>query len=170
MRGNVATFRCLNATGRSGGDDVPTLHYNVAAMRHDDETDAAIRLGWLIQHARIWAGLSMTELAQDLGVDRGTVSRWESGDRYPHGRWHAPIRRSLKLRADAFDRLSEVYERPLVDFLLAEAGTTPRLRQAGNALLADARAGQDEGSGEDPSSGPDASPPPPRVDEGTPPR
>lgn len=34
---------------------------------------------------RLEAGLSQSEVAEVCGVDRATISRWESGERVPHG-------------------------------------------------------------------------------------
>lgn len=34
---------------------------------------------------RIGAGLSLEELARDIGVSASTVHRWENGERVPHG-------------------------------------------------------------------------------------
>ena len=34
------------------------------------------------------AGLSQSELARSLGVDSGTVSKWEAGERSPRARRH----------------------------------------------------------------------------------
>lgn len=45
-------------------------------------TEAA-QLGKRLTRARERARLSQTELAATLGVARGTVSRWESGERTP---------------------------------------------------------------------------------------
>ncbi|MGH2760451.1 MAG: helix-turn-helix domain-containing protein [Actinomycetota bacterium] len=35
---------------------------------------------------RVEAGLSLSELARAVGVDRGTIWRWETGRRRPRGR------------------------------------------------------------------------------------
>lgn len=35
---------------------------------------------------RLRAGVAQTRLAQELGVDRVTVARWERGTRHPRGR------------------------------------------------------------------------------------
>jgi transcriptional regulator with XRE-family HTH domain len=45
------------------------------------------------------AGISQTDLARALGVDRATVSRWESGDRQPDDGF-------LQAYLEALDRLA----------------------------------------------------------------
>jgi transcriptional regulator with XRE-family HTH domain len=45
---------------------------------------------------RVLAGVSQRELAQELGVDRVTVARWELGMRVPRGELRAKYARLLR--------------------------------------------------------------------------
>ncbi len=49
---------------------------------HEAAPELALGTARLI---RVEAGLSLSELAQAVGVDRGTIWRWESGRRRPRG-------------------------------------------------------------------------------------
>jgi DNA-binding transcriptional regulator YiaG len=43
----------------------------------------AVTLGYRIRLHRTHRGLSHRSLAREMGVDPGSISRWESGDRQP---------------------------------------------------------------------------------------
>jgi transcriptional regulator with XRE-family HTH domain len=49
---------------------------------------------------RLTAGLSQAELAAAIGVSAATVSRWESGDRRPHGATAVAYARLLRQLAE----------------------------------------------------------------------
>lgn len=52
-------------------------------------------LGDRIRAARNDAGLTLSALAQVLGVDRQTIHRWETGERAPTGLYFTAVRRWL---------------------------------------------------------------------------
>ncbi len=60
----------------------------------------ATSLGDKIRHYRIQKGLSLGRLAKEMGVDPGTLARWERGRSSPNGK--------------LVNRLQETLDRPLV--------------------------------------------------------
>lgn len=52
-------------------------------------------IGDRIRAARTAAGLTLSALAQVLGVDRQTIHRWETGERDPTGLYLTAVRRWL---------------------------------------------------------------------------
>jgi DNA-binding transcriptional regulator YiaG len=70
-----------------------------------DEALAAVRLRRRLpapsvrRHLRERAGITQTHIAGVLGVDSGTVSRWESGRRHPRAE-------SLRRYLDVLDKLA----------------------------------------------------------------
>lgn len=49
----------------------------------------------LVQHRRV-LGMSQTELASKLGVDPGTLARWERGEREPTGALMGSVKHFLR--------------------------------------------------------------------------
>ena len=84
----------------------------------DDDLDGeAIRVRQLVAHnlrlARKMLGLSQEALAEQMGIDVTSVSRWENGRRRPEARSMALLARHLKqplpFFVDAHPDLDELY-------------------------------------------------------------
>jgi DNA-binding XRE family transcriptional regulator len=54
------------------------------------------RLGAQLVQRRTALGLTQKELAKRLGVDPGTLARWERGEREPAGRFAESVERFLR--------------------------------------------------------------------------
>ena len=65
-------------------------------------------LGGVLRSAREGHGMSRREVAQELGVDRYTVFRWEAGKRLPSLRHIRQLARVLRVRAG--DLLPDIRE------------------------------------------------------------
>lgn len=72
--------------------------YLAAAQRRRELPTPALR-----RDIRARAGLSQAQLADAIGVDRVTVSRWEAGTRTPRGRHLTEYLEALNELASAVD-------------------------------------------------------------------
>lgn len=75
-------------------------HRRLWLPAHDEIQD---RPAWAVELtiARIAAGLTQSELAAAVGVDRSVVTRWELGVNHPRPARMARVRRVLGLEAGA---------------------------------------------------------------------
>lgn len=64
----------------------------------DDEKKFAVNLGARIKAWRTAMKLSMTDFGKAIGVDKVTVSRWESGKRVPSLYRYRRMRRLVRSR------------------------------------------------------------------------
>jgi transcriptional regulator with XRE-family HTH domain len=60
-----------------------------------DPFPEGITIGERIAHFRKSQGITQTALAAKVGVDPGTLSRWETGDREPKGAYLKALTRHL---------------------------------------------------------------------------
>lgn len=73
-----------------------------AGSEHDEDEAALIAFGKRVRAARKRLGMEQEELADMLGTDAGTISRWERGKGYPQ----APqLARLAKALGDSVDYL-----------------------------------------------------------------
>lgn len=59
----------------------------------------ATTLGEKIRQYRVQKGLSLRKLAKELGVDPGTLARWERGESEPRGKLKRRINLFLNIMA-----------------------------------------------------------------------
>lgn len=80
------------------GDTAPALRWlpGIITFLGYDPRPAPVGVGARLRHCREGRGLSQLGLARTLGVDAGTLRRWEVGQRQPTGRHSARVRRLLK--------------------------------------------------------------------------
>ena len=74
------------------GRAAPALWFYPAILvflEYDPRPPAPGRLGQQLQHHRRGRGLTQAALAHQLGVDPGTLARWEHGTREPAGKFAA---------------------------------------------------------------------------------
>ena len=65
-------------------------------LGYDPLQSNATTLGERIKQYRIQKGLSLRKLAKGLGIDPGTLARWEGGEVKPRGRMKERMTRFLK--------------------------------------------------------------------------
>lgn len=65
----------------------------------------AVEFGAMIQEAREGLGYTQAKVAGELGVQQGTVSKWESGDRMPSSLNQMRLVRLLGLSPERYWRL-----------------------------------------------------------------
>jgi len=82
-----------------------------------DEQERRRRLAYAIRSAREKRKLSPPQLADRLGVGRGSINKWESGESVPSLLWLGPLCDALGLDANLFAVLPPIPQSPVDDYL-----------------------------------------------------
>jgi DNA-binding transcriptional regulator YiaG len=79
------------------GDTAPALQWIPGIIRFLDYDPRPVpsHIGARLRHWREGQGVSQFTLARTLGVDPGTLARWEKRERYPTGQRLGRVRRLL---------------------------------------------------------------------------
>lgn len=81
------------------------------------------RLGYAIRRAREKRELTPPQLAERVGVGRGTINDWESGVSVPSMLYLGPLCAALQVDARLFADLPEEPPSPVDDYLLVDEAT-----------------------------------------------
>ena len=93
------------------------------------EVERGQLLARYIREARERKGLTPPQLAQKVGVFRGTVNDWEKGESVPNLLMLGPLCDALGVTADLFRRLPSAPRSPLEDYLEEVEEAQSRARQ-----------------------------------------
>jgi transcriptional regulator with XRE-family HTH domain len=81
------------------------------------EQERKARLAYAISSARQKRGMTPPQLAERLGVGRGAVNKWESGESVPSMLWLGPLCEALGLDANLFAVLPPIPPSPVDEYL-----------------------------------------------------
>ena len=117
----------------STNDNVAHPHSIHGHMLSPVEEERAARLAYVIRWARERQGLTPPQLAEQLGVFRGTVNAWESGKSVPSLLMLGPLCDALGLSPMVFRDLPEEPPSPLAQYLepAAERAVARVVRRSG---------------------------------------
>jgi len=72
------------------------------------EPERRQRFAYWLRETRSLQGLTPPQLAEALGVSRGTVNAWEAGEQVPSMIWLGPLTEVLQVKATLFSDLPEI--------------------------------------------------------------
>lgn len=97
---------------------VPTLPI-LSLVLSEEERKA--RLAYWIRDMRFRRGLTPPGLAEQIGVSRSTVNKWESGDQVPSMIWLGVLATALRVDPRLFADLPPIPPSGAAEYLVAEA-------------------------------------------------
>lgn len=108
---------------------VPWCPRTVAGVQ-GGEIERKRRLGYAIRRAREKRELTPPQLAERIGVGRGTINDWEAGESVPSMLYLGPLCVALQVDARLFADLPEEPPSPVDEYLLVDEATARGVARA----------------------------------------